>query len=114
MYRLEVPKSWCSPPLEVFENNGHKIRWDFKFHIEKPLLANQSDTAVADKEQKMAVVIDVAIKADSKIRQKEQKKIDKYQQQATGNVGPVLIEALVVSRLKIWDLSPEACSPMTC
>lgn len=52
-------------------------------HTDRRLLANLSDTLLVDKEQKMAVAIDVAIRADSEIRQKEQKKTDKYQRLAT-------------------------------
>lgn len=60
---------------------------------DRRLLVNLSDTRLVDKEQKMAVAIDVAIRADSEIRQ-EQKKTDKYQQLATRtDVDRVLIEA---------------------
>lgn len=61
---------------------------------DRRLLVNLSDTRLVDKEQKMAVAIDVAIRADSEIRQKEQKKTDKYQQLVTRtDVDRVLIEA---------------------
>ncbi|KAF7642383.1 hypothetical protein LDENG_00258740, partial [Lucifuga dentata] len=58
--------------------NG-RVLWDFKFQTDKQLLANQPDTVVVDKEQKRAVVTDVAVPVDSNIRKKEHKKIEKYQ-----------------------------------
>ncbi|KAF7666275.1 hypothetical protein LDENG_00113730, partial [Lucifuga dentata] len=64
---------------KVAENNRAKVPWDFKFQTDKQLLANQPDVVVVDKEQKRAVVIDVAVPADSNIRKKEHEKIEKYQ-----------------------------------
>lgn len=75
-YGLEVPKSKSDTPQKVIENRAN-ILWDFKFHIEKQLLANQQDIVVVDKEQKTVVVMDVAIPADGNIRKKEQEKIEK-------------------------------------
>lgn len=43
------------------------VLWDFEFQTDNQLLANQPDIVVADKEQKTAVVIDVAIPENSKI-----------------------------------------------
>ncbi|KAF7654704.1 hypothetical protein LDENG_00066000, partial [Lucifuga dentata] len=78
-YGLEVPKSkWKTPP-KVVENSRAKVLWDFKVQTDKQLLANQPDMVVVDKEQKRAVVIDVAVPADSNIKKKGHKKIEKYQ-----------------------------------
>ncbi|GAA6084028.1 uncharacterized protein LOC106513546, partial [Tachysurus ichikawai] len=43
----------------------------------KRLLANQPDIVMVDKEQKMAVVIDVETPAESNIRKKEREKAEK-------------------------------------
>ncbi|KAF7649100.1 hypothetical protein LDENG_00146690 [Lucifuga dentata] len=76
-YRLEVPKSKWETPPKVVENGRDKVLWDFKFQTDKQLLDNQPDMMVVDKEQKRAVVINVAVPADSNIRKKEHEKIEK-------------------------------------
>lgn len=45
---------------------------------DEQVMANQLDTLVVDKWRKTAVVIDVAIPSDSKIRMKEHVKLEKY------------------------------------
>ncbi|GAA6104550.1 uncharacterized protein LOC106513546 [Tachysurus ichikawai] len=80
--------------------------------IEKPqLLANQPDIVVVDKEQKTAVVIDMAIPADSNIMKKEHEKIEKYQGlkeqlehtwKVKSKVVPVVIRALCDPQLGEW------------
>ncbi|KAI3377775.1 hypothetical protein L3Q82_008918 [Scortum barcoo] len=56
-----------------------KILWDFQIQMDKQVMANQPDIVVVDKEQKRAVVIDVAIPSDNRIRKKEHEKLEKYQ-----------------------------------
>ncbi|KAF7652030.1 hypothetical protein LDENG_00102420 [Lucifuga dentata] len=96
----------------MVEDSRAKVLWDFKFQTDKQLLANQPDVVV-DKEQKKAVVIDVAVPADSNIRKKEHQKIHKYQglkeeQEQTwkgkSKVVPVVIGALgaVNPKLEEW------------
>lgn len=48
-------------------------------YTEQPGCHTHPDIVVVDKEQKRAVVTDVAIPADSDIRQKDHEKIKKYQ-----------------------------------
>ncbi|KAF7648062.1 hypothetical protein LDENG_00162600 [Lucifuga dentata] len=79
VYGLEVPKSKWETPPKVVENSRAKVLWDFKFQTDKQLLANQPDMVVVDKEQKRAIVIDVAVPADSNISKKEHEKTEKYQ-----------------------------------
>ncbi|CAI5667744.1 unnamed protein product [Oreochromis niloticus] len=43
------------------------------------VVANQPDIVVVDKQEKTAVVIDVAVPNDSNIRKKEHEKLEKYQ-----------------------------------
>ena len=42
-------------------------------------MSNQPDIMLIDKQQKKAVVIDVAIPSDNHIRKKEHEKLEKYQ-----------------------------------
>ncbi|KAF7647953.1 hypothetical protein LDENG_00164190, partial [Lucifuga dentata] len=112
-YGLEVPKSKWETPPKVVENGRAKVLWEFKFQTDKLLLANQPDMVVVDKEQKKAVVIDVAVPADSNIRKKEHEKIEKYQGlkeelertwKVKSKVVPVVIVALgaVTPKLGVW------------
>uniref|UniRef100_A0A096M1X3 Uncharacterized protein n=1 Tax=Poecilia formosa TaxID=48698 RepID=A0A096M1X3_POEFO len=55
------------------------VEW---FHFSTGLIkvmANQPDIVVVDKEQRKAVVVDVAIPSDHNIRKKEHEKLEKYQ-----------------------------------
>ena len=61
------------------ENNRAKILWDFQIQTDRQLLASQPDIMVVDKDQKTAVMIDVALPSDSNIRKKECEKLEKYQ-----------------------------------
>ncbi|XP_068190807.1 uncharacterized protein [Antennarius striatus] len=108
-----VPKSQWDIPPKVVENGKAKILWDFSFQTDKQLLANKPDIVVMDKEQKRAVVIDVAIPADANIRKKEHEKIEKYQGlkeqleqmwKVKVNVVPVVVGALgaVTPKLEEW------------
>ncbi|KAF7663723.1 hypothetical protein LDENG_00203700, partial [Lucifuga dentata] len=112
-YGLEVPKSKWETPPKVVENSRAKVLWDFKFQTDKQLLANQPDMVVVDKEQKRAVVIDMAVPADSNIRKKEHQKIQKYQGlkeelertwKVKSKVVPVVIGApgAVTPKLREW------------
>ena len=53
--------------------------WDFQIQTDKLVMANQPDIVLINKQQKKAVVIDVAIPSDSNIRKKEHEKLKKYQ-----------------------------------
>ncbi|XP_078022977.1 uncharacterized protein LOC144462717 [Epinephelus lanceolatus] len=112
-YELEVPKSRCDTPPNVVENYRAKILWDFSFQTDKQMLANQPDIVVVEKHQKKAVVVDVAIPADSNIRKKEHKKVEKYQElkeqleqmwKVKVDVVPVVVGALraMTPRLGEW------------
>ncbi len=76
-------------------------------------MANQPDIVLIDKQQKKAVVIDVAIPSDSNIRKKEHEKLEKYQGlkeelekmwKVRATVVPVVIGALgaVTPKLGEW------------
>lgn len=72
---------------------------------DKQLLDNQPDIVVVGKEQKRAVIIDVAILADSNIRKKEHEKAKKNQ---------VLKEQLEQMRKVTTKVVPVvmACTPL--
>ena len=78
-YKLETPRSKWEAPPKVMENDQAKILWDFQIQTDKMVMANQPDIVIIDKQQRKAVVIDVAIPSDSNIKKKEHEKLEKYQ-----------------------------------
>lgn len=64
---------------KVIENDQATILWDFQIHADKMVMANQPDVVVADKQQKRTIVIDVTVPSDTTTKQKEHKKLEKYQ-----------------------------------
>lgn len=79
-YELEAPGTqWTTSP-KVFENDRTKILWNFHLQTErKMLVVNQPEIMVVNKQVKTASVADVTNPSDSNMRQKEQKKLKKYQ-----------------------------------
>ncbi|KAM6449746.1 uncharacterized protein PHA67_017094 [Liasis olivaceus] len=97
VYGLDLLKSRWEIPQKVMENNRAKILWDFQIQTDRPIIM------VVDKDQKTAVVIDVAVPSDSNIRKKEYEKLEKYQGlkeelermwKVKGKVVPVMVGAL--------------------
>lgn len=78
-FGLEDLRSKGDTSPGVVENNQAKLPWDFQIQTDKVLMANQPDIVVADKQRRKVVIIDVAIHGDSKIREKEDKELKKYQ-----------------------------------
>lgn len=78
MYGLDHPKSRWEFLQKAVEDNRAKILWDFQLQMDRLVLANQVDIAVVDKDQKIAMLIDVAMLSDSNTR-KKYKKLEKYQ-----------------------------------
>ncbi len=50
----------------MVRNDQAKIIWDFQMQKDKMVVTNQPDIVIVDKQQKKAVVIDVAISSDCK------------------------------------------------
>uniref|UniRef100_A0A3B5PPD0 Reverse transcriptase domain-containing protein n=1 Tax=Xiphophorus maculatus TaxID=8083 RepID=A0A3B5PPD0_XIPMA len=129
-YGLETPGSKWETPPKVAENARAKILWDFQIQTDKMVMANQPDIVVVDKQQRKAVVIDVAIPSDCNIRKKEHEKLEKYQGlreelerawKVKTTVVPVVIGALgaVTPKLDQWlqqipgttsDISVQKCA----
>jgi len=66
-------------PPKVVKNDRAKIIWHFQIQTDKQLIVNQTDIVVIDKLQEKAVVLDVAIPGNNKIKKKEHKKLKNYQ-----------------------------------
>ena len=78
-YGLDPTKLRWETPQKVVENSRAKLLWDFQTQTDRKVLANQPDIVVIDKQKKEAVVIDIAVPSDSNIKNKEYKKLEKYQ-----------------------------------
>ncbi|XP_055359974.1 uncharacterized protein LOC129603341 [Betta splendens] len=112
-YGLETPRSKWETPPKVVENERAKILWDFQIQTDRMVIVNQPDIVVVDKEQRKAVVVDVAIPSNGNIRKKEHEKLEKYQGlreelekawKVKATVVPVVIGALgaVTPKLEEW------------
>ena len=72
-------KRYNHVPDSVLENKNYKIPWDFSIWTEHNIEARGSDLVLADKSKKSCHIIDVAIPEDSGAKEKEAKKVEKYQ-----------------------------------
>ena len=77
-YNLPTPDKWWQHKVDkVLQNEDVKVLWDFKIQIDKHLAHNIPDTTVIEK--KRVWIIDVEIRGDGRIEEKELEKISKYQ-----------------------------------
>lgn len=74
---MEAKQSKCEMPW-VVENGRTNILWDFQMQNDKQVKANQLDIGVFDKQEKKAMVTDVAYPSDCNIRKKDHEKLEKY------------------------------------
>ena len=56
-----------------------KLLWDFNIYTDKVIYARRPDITVIDKLNNLVTFIDVAVPADRRVTDKENKKIEKYQ-----------------------------------
>ena len=63
----------------MIENDPAKILWDFYIQTDKQVIANKPDIVVVDKNTKYTTIIDIAVRNDKSIKDKELEKVDKYQ-----------------------------------
>ena len=73
-------KNWYEHTAQpVLENDSIKILWDFNIHTDRVIEARRPDIVVVNKVHAEAVIIDVAVPGDFRVRDKEVEKISKYQ-----------------------------------
>ena len=72
-------------PAHVLENNTHKLLWDFDIHTDHRISARRPDLKKKKKKKKKKVkkkinckIVDFAVPADHRIKQKECEKKDMY------------------------------------
>ena len=66
-------------PSSVLENDQVKVLWDFKIQTDLHLDHNRPDIVVLEKKERVCYIIDVACPFDMRVLEKEQEKIDHYQ-----------------------------------
>ena len=77
---LERKEKWYEQcPEGVVEDNDVKLIWDINIQYDNVVEARRPDLILVDKKAKSCVIIDVAVPGDSRIREKEIEKIEKYQ-----------------------------------
>ena len=80
MYELGREKKWYEhEPQSVLENEEAKILWDFTIQCDHLIQSRRPDIVVVEKEKKECKIIDVAVPNDVRVGNKEQEKVEKYQ-----------------------------------
>ena len=67
-------------PGPVLENDSHKLLWDFDIQTDHLIPARRPDLIIINKKKKKRTckIVDFAVPADHRIKQKESEKKDKY------------------------------------
>ena len=65
-------------PAPVLENDMHKLLWDFDIHTDNEISAKSPDLIIINKKKRTCKIVDFAVPADHRIKQKECEKKEKY------------------------------------
>ena len=77
---FEAGKKWYEhEPENVLENEDYKILWDFSIQTDHVIEAWRPDLVVVHQKERSCKIIDFAVPGDSTIEEKENDKIEKYQ-----------------------------------
>ena len=66
-------------PEGVVEDESTKLIWDINIQCDNLIEARRPDLIIIEKKTKEAVIIDVAVPGDCRVCQKENEKVEKYQ-----------------------------------
>ena len=79
-YDLPRAEQWYNhKPEGVTESESIKVLWDFNINTDYEIEHRRPDIVVVLKPEKECLIIDIAVPGDTRIKQKEQEKIEKYQ-----------------------------------
>ncbi|XP_068707395.1 uncharacterized protein [Montipora foliosa] len=73
-------KWYVHDPEGVIENDQVKVLWDFRIQTDHQIEHNRPDVVVLDKIERSCYVIDIACSFDTRVLEKEQEKMEKYQE----------------------------------
>ena len=80
MYEFGREKKWYEhEPQSVLENEEAKILWDFTIQCDHLIQSRRPDIVVVEKKKKECKIIDIAVPNDVRVGNKEQEKVEKYQ-----------------------------------
>ena len=65
-------------PAPVLENDSLKLLWDFDKQTDHLIPVRRPDLIIINKKKRNCIIVDFAVPADHKIKQKESEKNDKY------------------------------------
>ena len=66
-------------PEAVIENENFKLLWEFTIQCDRVIETRRSDIVFVGKRSKEVKIIDIAIPGDSRVKEKEPEKIEKYE-----------------------------------
>ena len=79
MRRNRAEQWYNHKPEGVSQNESVKVLWDFNVNTDNEIEHRRPDIVVELKAEKECLIIDIAVPGDTRIKQKEQEKIGKYQ-----------------------------------
>ena len=104
-YHLAKKDKWYEhAPDSVSENDEVKLLSDVNIQCDHVIEARRPDIAVVNKQDKKCTIIDIAVAADKRIGEKENEKVEKYQDlkreiERMGNMRTVQVVPIVVGSL---------------
>ena len=76
---LERAEKWYEQqPEAVIENENFKLIWDFTNQCDRVIEARRPDIVLVDEKNNEVKIIDIAVPGDSRMKEKELEKIEKY------------------------------------
>ena len=80
-YNLKRSEKWYEhAPEGVVENEEVKILCDVMIQCDREIKVRKPDIVVMNKNERSCVIIDIALPGDIKVSEKENKKIERYQE----------------------------------
>ena len=104
-YHLENKDKWYEhAPDSVSENDEVKLLWEVNIQCDNVIEAIRSDIVVVNKHERKYTIIDIAVPTDKRIGEKENEKVEKYQDlkreiARMWNMRTVLVVPIVVGSL---------------
>ena len=79
-HEIEHQEKWYDHiPDNVVENDSVKLPRDLNIQCDNVIEARRPDIVVIDKKERNCINVDIAVPADRRVEEKEQEKVDKYQ-----------------------------------
>ena len=77
---LEHHEKWHDHiPEGAIENDKIKLLWDINVQCDNVIEARRPEIVVMNKKERVCYIVDIAVPADRRVKEKEQEKVEKYQ-----------------------------------